>query len=147
MTVQQSRLTDAQQELVSTLDDVAEHVAWEFDPEEYEGFSTCGFASIKNIDGRGSFVQRVKSLAESDHPAVTERERRSDYVISVGGASLRLSPERDSGYRLSLTNVSDFRSGPEYQRLDVRRRLHELVLGRLQYNGYCDRGRVHGRMD
>lgn len=154
MSVQQSRLTEAQSEMIGDLDDVAEHVAWEFDPDEYQGISTIGFAHIKNIDGRSSFVQRAKALADNDAVGWVERDRRNPVSgrvapvrIEVGGLELRLAPSHDSGYRLSVSNVSDFRSGPEHQRLDVRERLNRLVLQRLQYNGYCEDAWVSTRMD
>jgi hypothetical protein len=147
----QSSLTEAQSELVADLDDVAEHVAWEFDASEYEGIGTCGFAHVSGISGNGSFVRRVKSLAESDHSMVRESRqphRDHDYVIEVG--NLELSVRKDSyrgGYRLNITNVRDFRPGPAHQRIDVRERLHSLVLGRLRENGYLGDARVRSRMD
>lgn len=137
-------MTDAQTDLFETLDDVAEHVAWEFDPDEYTGISTIGFAHIGNIDGRSSFVQRVKSLADSDQPIV--QENRRGYHIDAGGLGLMLNQGTD-GYRLSISNVSDFRSGPEHQRLDVRERLHRLALNRLKQNGYLNDAVVYSRMD
>jgi hypothetical protein len=164
-------LTEAQTDLFETLDDVAEHVSWEFDPDEYQGISTIGFAHIKRIDGRSSFVQRAKALADSENlsgspQASDQRSSDNDAVewvvrdrrnpvsgrvapvkIEVGSLQLRLAPSHDSGYRLSVSNVSDFRSGPEHQRLDVRERLNRLVLNRLQYHGYCDDAWVSTRMD
>lgn len=157
-------MTEAQSDLFETLDDVSEHLAWEFEPDNYEGLSTIGFAHIANIDGRSSFVKRIKSLANSDNPIV--RENRNGYHIELGDSrrgspvsqtatrdgkvgklSLMMMEAHDSGYRLSISNVSDFRSGPEHQRLDVRQRLHELVRDRLQYNGYCEDAYVKTRMD
>lgn len=146
MSVQQSRLTDAQEQMIGDLDDVAEHVAWEFDADEYDGFGACGFAHIK-MDGRCSFSQRVKSLASSDHPMVEKVERGPsayEYQIHVGRLQMSLN---EAGNRLSITNVSDFRPGPEHQRIDVRIRLHELVLHRLQSHGYLDGARIYRRMD
>lgn len=147
-------LTEAQTDLFETLDDVAEHVSWEFDPDEYQGISTIGFAHIKRIDGRSSFVQRAKALADNDAVGWVTRDRRNPVQgrvapvkIEVGGLELRLAPSHDSGYRLSVSNVSDFRGGPEHQRLDVRERLNRLVLNRLQYNGYCEDAWVSTRMD
>jgi hypothetical protein len=55
-----SAYTPAQQELIAHMDDVAEHVAWEFDPDEYQGISTIGFAHIHGINGNGSFMSRVR---------------------------------------------------------------------------------------
>jgi len=55
-------LTEAQSDLFETLDDVAEHVSWEFEPDDYQGISTIGFAHIKRIDGRSSFVQRLEQV-------------------------------------------------------------------------------------
>jgi len=146
MSIQRSGLTEAQSDLTETLDDVAEHVAWEFDPDEYDGFGSCGFAHIQ-MDGRCSFAQRVKSLASSDHSMVEEVDRgpsATEYQIQVGGLQMVLN---EAGNRLSVTNVSDFRPGPEHQRLDVRIRLHELVLHRLQSHGYLDEARIYRRMD
>jgi hypothetical protein len=142
-------LTDAQHEMLVALDDVEQHIAWEFDPDEYRGISTCGFAHVANIDGRSSFVKRVRSLAKSDCVHVEEDERLSDtaYTIEVGGLEASLRPAHNSGYRLSITNVGSFISGPEYQRIDVRERLHGLLKRRLQYNGYLEDARVKSRMD
>lgn len=139
-------LTETQTQMVADMDDVAEHVAWEFDADEYEGLSACGFAHITNIDGRSSFVKRIKSLADSRSPIVLHNERRDEYDISVGGLELSLR-NGHNGYQLSVTNVQDFRPGPEFQRMDVRERLHSLVLGRLQYNGYLEGAWVKSRMD
>jgi len=144
-----TRLTDAQTELVADLDDVAEHVLYEFDPDEYDGVGTAGFAHIRGIDGRSSFVRRCSSLAESDSVDwIQIPDRRDSIRIEIGGIQLSLTPNRDSGYRCSITNVSDIRPGPEHQRLDVRERLHRLLLDRLQYHGYLQRGVwVTSRMD
>lgn len=155
MRSQRSQLTDPQHNMLGTLDDVAEHVAHEYDPDEYRGISTIGFAKIESIDGRSSFVQRAKSLADNPNVTGVQRDQRmpasngrvAPIQISVGRPTLRLAPLHDSGYTLSITNVSDFQSGPEHQRLDVQERLHELVLQRLRYHGYCDDARVHARMD
>lgn len=150
----ESSLTESQDDMIETLDDVAEHVAWEFEPDDYEGISTIGFAHIK-MDGRSSFVQRVKSLVMCDEIGWVKRSQRNPmrngpngpFVIEIGKLKLRLAPDHDSGYRLSITNVSDFRPGPEHQRMDVRERLHDLVLERLRYNGYCEDARRYSRMD
>lgn len=139
----QRQLTDAQEQMITDLDDVAEHVAYEFDPDEYRGISTIGFAHIK-VDGRCSFVQRVKSLAESNHGMV--RQNRRGYHIDVGGLGLMLSDGTD-GYRLSVSNVSEIMGGPEHQRMDVRERLHDLVLERLRSHGYLENARRYSRMD
>lgn len=142
-----SSLTEAQRELIGDLDDVSEHVAWEFDPDEYRGISTCGFAHVGNIDGRASFVRRVQSLADTGK-SIVQHGRNSGYRIQVG--SLEMLLREDSyrgGYRLSIANVGAYINGPEYQRMDVRERLHGLVLERLQYNGYLSGARVYSRMD
>lgn len=154
MTPTRGGMTEAQTGLFETLDGVAEHVSCEFEPDDYQGISTIGFAHITNIDGRSSFVQRAKSLADCDAGGRVERDARNPVAgrvksvkIEVGGLELRLAPSHDSGYRLSVSNVSDFRDGPEHQRLDVRERLNRLMLQRLQYNGYCDDAWVSTRMD
>ena len=144
-------LTDAQTELVTDLDDVAEHVMYEFDPTEYDGIGTVGFAHIRGIDGRSSLVRRCASLVDSDrvdwitrddcHPGETDQNSESAPLrIAIGGLQVRLAPNHDSGYRCTITNVSEIRPGPEHQRLDVRERLHRLLLDRLQYHGYLRRG-------
>lgn len=138
-------LTEAQSDLIATLDDVAEHVAWEFDESEYQGFGTCGFAHIQ-ISGNSSLYRRLRSLAGSEHSMV-EFDQREDIQVSVGGLELTVMENHDSGYRLSVRNVKDYISGPEYQRLDVRKRLHSLVLQRLRYNGYAESARIYTRMD
>jgi hypothetical protein len=138
-------LTDAQHELLGTLDDVAEHVHTEFDPSEYDGFSTAGFAHIR-ISGNSSLYRSLVSLARSDNPHVFH-DQRGDMRVDVGGLNLSVLENHSGGYRLSIANVSDFRPGPEYQRLDVRERLHSLVLERLRYNGYAGEARVYSRMD
>lgn len=148
MSHQMQRLTDAQRELIGDLDDVAEHVAWEFDPDEYEGISTIGFASIVNVSGNGSFVRRVQSAASEGAIDSVEETPNGGYRIECAG--LELSVTRDTyrgGYSISIINVGDFRSGPEHQRMDVRERLHRLVLDRLQKHGYCMDARVTSRMD
>lgn len=163
MMAQRQRLTEAQSEMIGDLDDVAEHVAWEFDPQNFEGISTCGFAHIGNIDGRSSFVRRIKSLADSDSDVVMANRR--GWHIEVGQQNPQDSLPRESdgrpsgmnlnlmkdghrgGYRMSLSNVQHYMSGPEYQRMDVRERLHDLVLERLQSHGYLERARRYSRMD
>lgn len=143
----ETQITDAQEELITDLDDVAEHVAWEFEPDDYEGVSTIGFAHV-SLNGNGSFVRRVMSAADNEAIDYVEETRNGGYRIELGG--LELSARTDSyrgGYRLSIINVGDFRPGPEHQRLDVRERLHRLVLERLQRHGYAQDARVRSRMD
>jgi hypothetical protein len=143
-----SSMTDAQEHLTAALDDMAEHVAWEFEPDQFDGISTIGFAHIHGIDGRSSFVQRAKSLADKETVGWVRRNRRDNVIIEIGPLDLRLAPAHDGGYRLSITNINELRPGPEHQRLDVRERLHWLVLERLQYEwGYLDGARVKSRMD
>jgi len=139
-------VTEAQSELLTVLDDVSEHVHWEFDADSYDGFSTCGFAHIGNIDGRSSFVRRIDGLADSNDTRVTGRSDGS-YNIRVAGLDLTLRADYDSGYRLTLNNVGEFVDGVEYQRLDVRERLHGLIRERLQYNGFIEDAHVRSRMD
>lgn len=139
--------TDAQQALITDLDDVAEHVAYEFDPDKYNGISTIGFAHIHGINGNGSFMSRVRLLAKSVSTIVTEEPRSSGYTIEVGGLKLNVSKAHDGGYRMSVLNVKYFKGGPEFQRLDVRERLNRLVLNRLQYHGYCENAFIRSRMD
>lgn len=142
-------LTDAQTRLLEALDDAAEHAHWEFDPDEYRGVSTVGFARIKGISGNGSFYRSLQSMAETDNPLVRERDRRDGYLIDVGGSlKLSVTSRYTGGYSMSITNVRDFIEGPEYQRLDVRERLHRLVLQRLQSDwGYLDDAYVVSRLD
>lgn len=156
MSVQQSRLTEAQDHLVGALDDAAEHVMWEWDKPDPHGIGTCGFAHITNIDGRGSFVQRAKSLADNDAVEWVTRDRRNPVrgrvapvAIEIGSLELRLAPDHDGGYRLSISNVAELVGGPAHQRLDVRRELHRLLLERLrgEWGYFNERTRVHGRMD
>ena len=139
-------VTEAQSELLTVLDDVSEHVNWEFAANSYDGFSTCGFAHIGNIDGRSSFVRRIDGLAESNDTQVRSRSDGS-YTIRVAGLDLSLRADYDSGYRLTLNNVGEFVDGVEYQRLDVRERLHELIRERLQYNAFIEDAHVRSRMD
>jgi hypothetical protein len=141
-----SGLTEAQSDLIAALDDVSEHVAWEFDPDEYRGVSTCGFAHVANVSGNGSFVRRVKSLAASDDGRFEER-RSGGYEITLSGLELTVIESHRGGYRVSVSNVREFRSGPEYQRLDVRKELNRLLKERLQYNGYVEDAFVRSRMD
>lgn len=151
MNTRQETFTETQSQMIRDLDDIAEHVAWEFDPDDYRGISTIGFAHIDGIDGRSSFVQRVKSLADVDEEycsGFSVREtRRGEYRIEVGSLDLRLSTGGRNGWRLAITDVSAYIDGPEHQRLDVRERLHRLVLRRAQYHGYLDGARVYSRMD
>jgi hypothetical protein len=138
-------LTEAQHEMLGVLDDIVEHLHTEFDSDDYQGPSTCGMAHIHDLSGNGSFVRRVKSLADSENPHVTERQRRG-YVIEVGGVTMTLMPAHDTGYRLSV-RTSDLLPGPEQQRLDAQERIHKLALQRIRYNGYADDARVRSRMD
>jgi hypothetical protein len=143
-------LTDAQHEMLVALDEAAEHIAWEFDADEYEGFSTCGFAHIGNIDGRSSFVQRIRSLArEHECVHVEEKNKHSgnEFKIDVGGLEAVLQPSYDSGYQLSITNIGQYIDGPEYQRMDVRERLNGLLRCGFERNGYLTEARVKSRMD
>jgi len=157
-TIEPHTLTDAQTELVADLDDVAEHVLYEFDPDEYDGIGTAGFAHIRGIDDRSSLIRRCSSLADSNSvdwiqyddrgPGRSDRDESAPLRVEIGGLQLRLAPNHDGGYRCTITNVSDIRPGPAHQRLDVRERLHQLLLDRLQYHGYLQRGVwVTSRMD
>lgn len=141
----QTGLTERQEELLVALDDTAEHVSWEFEPEAYQGVSTIGFAHIAGIDGRSSFMQLLRTLAESGNEHVVEH--RDGYMIEIGRLALSVLPAHNGGYRMSITDVGAYRDGPEHQRLDVRERLHNLVLNRLQYNGFLTGCRVKSRMD
>jgi hypothetical protein len=156
MDYQHSSVTEAQQHLIDALDDAAEHVMFEWDKPDPESYGTCGFSNIKNVDGRSSFVQRGKALAENDAVAWVTRDRRNPVrgrvapiKIDIGAIELRLAPSHDSGYRLSVSNVSELVGGPAHQRLDVRRELHRLLLERLRGNwGYfSEQTRVYGRVD
>lgn len=140
-------LTPAQSELISDLDDVAEHVAWEFDPDEYQGISTIGFAHIHGIDGNGSFMARVRSCVKSGQIEYITELRNGGYQIQISGLELHITKSHSGGYRASVTNVRSFKSGPEHQRLDVRERLNRLVLDRLQQHGYLNGAFVRSRMD
>lgn len=124
-------LTDAQHEMIGALDDAADHVMYEWDQPDPNSVGTCGFAHIGNIDGRGSFVSRIKSLADRGHRMVEETRR--GYEIHAG--SLDLSLTKDShrgGYRLTISNIPELVGGPAHQRIDVRENLHRMLLHRLQ---------------
>lgn len=139
-------LTDAQTEILAEMDDVSEHIAHEFDPDEYEGFSTCGFAHVHNISGNGTFYRRVKSLAESELSPNFVEGNRGVYHVNIGSMCLSITEAHDGGYRASLS-VGEYIDGAEYQRMDVRERLHGLLLSRLKYHGYCEDAYVSSRMD
>lgn len=142
-----SPMTDEQWDLIHTLDDVHEHVFFEFDRDDYQGPGTCGFANIRGIDGRGKLVRRLKSVAERGNQHV-ERVRDDRFQMHIGGLQLRLTPDqRSGGYRLSVTNIPEIMQGPEHQRIDVRKRLHQLVMERFQYNWYIPDAYVTSRMD
>jgi hypothetical protein len=150
MSAQRQRLTDAQEHLVGALDDAAEHVMYEWDKPDPHGTGTCGFAHIGKIDGRSSFVQRSKSLADNDDVSWVTSSRRNGITITieVGALELSLRPSHRSGYRLSITNIAELVGGPAHQRLDVRKELHRLLLERLSGEwGYLDTARVYGRVD
>lgn len=156
MSLRQPQLTEAQDHLVSALDDAAEHVMWEWDQPDPHGIGTCGFAHITNIDGRSSFVQRAKSLADSDAVDWVSRDRRNPVrgrvapiAIEIGSLELRLAPSHDSGYRLSVSNIAQLVGGPAHQRIDVREELHRLLLQRLrnEWGYFNERARVYSRMD
>lgn len=140
-----TKLTDPQYNLIVALDDTSEHVSWEFESDEYNGPSTLGFAHIDNVDGRCSFIRNIKSMsALSRVDWITESNNR--YMIEIGGLNLSVR-NSNSGYRISIDNVKDYVVGPEYQRLDVQERLHNLVLHRLQIHGYLKDARVYTKMD
>lgn len=143
----QSVLSDGAHDLLATFDDVDQHLAFEYDPEQYSGISTIGFAHIKGIDGRKSFYTRLKELAENSSIDQITTDRRGDIQVDVGRASFRISEAYDGGRRMSLSNIRDFQPGPEHQRLDVRERLHSLALNRFRYNDYLGDARVSSRMD
>jgi len=140
-------LTDSQREILGDIDDVAEHVAFEFDPNQYAGIGTCGFAWISNIDGRCSFVRRCRSLADSDATDVVTFDRNNNMVIDCGQLEMLLQTDYSGGYCLSVTNVRDIIGGPSHQRIDAREAINSLVKERLQYNGYIPDARVKSRMD
>jgi len=148
-------LSSPQSDLIGALDDAVEHVVWEWDQPDPNSVGTCGFARIDGIDGRSSFVQRAKSLADRDGTSQVTRDRRhrprsgrvAPVSIEIGSLDLSLRPNHDSGYRLTINNIPELVGGPAHQRLSVRRELHELLLNRLQHNGYLDDAYVRGRMD
>lgn len=132
-TVRGEELTDTEHDMVAALDDTSEHVAHEFDPDDYVGMSTCGFASITNIDGRSSFVRRVKSLADTDLIDWVYQDQNGSYRIEIGSLELSLSHSDYHGcYRLSIVNTTELCHGANYQRMDAQERLHDLVLERLR---------------
>jgi hypothetical protein len=150
------RLTDAQRNMINALNDASEHTMYEWDKPDPESYGTCGFAHIGNIDGRGSFVQRAKSLADTDSVSWVTRDRRNTVSgrvapvsIEIGSLDLRLAPAHGGGYRLSISNVAELVGGPAHQRLAVRRELHRLLLERLrgEWGYFNERTRVCGRVD
>lgn len=141
------QLTDAQHKLVGALDDTAEHVAWKFDQSEYEGPSTIGFASIDNINGRKSFVRSVQSASRSDSIDWIQERRDKEYRIEIGHLEMDLSSSYSGGYSLKVLNISDIVEGPKHQRLDLREKIHSLVLNRLRTYGYLEDARIRSRMD
>lgn len=151
MSGRNSTMTDAQSEMVGALDDVAEHVAWEFDPEQYSGPSTCGFARIRGLDGRKTFVKRVKTLAVAGAVgnSIVRESRNGGYIIDVGSLQMRLGEDSyHGGYSLSVTNLADIMDGPEFQRIDVQEEVHRLVLNRLQLEwDMAHEARVTSRID
>lgn len=143
-------LTDAQHRLVGALDDGAEHVAWEFDPDEWRGVSTCGFAHIHIPDGRCSFVQTLRGLADDpEFDWITSAEHRSGHSVEIGCLELTCNPaSTKGGYRLSITNTRELCHGPSFQRMDVQQHLHELLLNRLQLeHDYLPDASVRTRID
>lgn len=142
-------LTEAQHEMTGALDDANEHLHWEFDPDEYKGFSTCGFAHIRISDGRCSFVQMIRGLAKHPHTLVQEDTRSHsgpEYEWSFGDTRYSLRKGHDGGYRLNVSANHLF-DGPEYQRMDVQERIHRLVLERLRAHGYLNDAGIRSRMD
>lgn len=139
-------MTESQKRLIGVLDDVAEHVAYEADPDDYPEFSTIGFASIKGIDGRCSFASLVRRLADSRYDQVYE-DQNGAYRIEVAGLELSLM-DGHRGYRLSITNTGRYVPGKKNQLLCVQKDLHRYVLQRLQMHDFLTDGAyVHGRMD
>lgn len=143
--------TDAQKRTNGAIDDALEHLASEWDREEYRGVSTCGFGRIKGLDGRKSLVRGLKLLArDDDYPQYTLSGRKNDRVtIEVAGWQLSLSPNHDSGYSLSVTGFPDhYGVGADVQRMDLQERVHELILERLQsYWGLAEDAYVYSRID
>lgn len=147
-TVRGEELTEREESLLGALDDTSEHVAYEFDPDDYVGMSTCGMASITSIDGRSSFVKLVKSLADTDIVPGVNEDHNGSYKIEIGSLELFLSHSEYHGcYRLSITNTQDLCIGPNFQRMDAQERLHDLVLERLRYNGFLEGARRTSRID
>lgn len=138
-------LTDEQWDVTTSLDDAIQHCHFEIDPDQYRGVSTCGFASIADVDGRRKFMRRIKSNAEEDRHHY--QGTRNGVSIEIGG--WRITVHEDSyrgGYRVSISDQTILH-GPDIQRLDFQERLHREFLRRMQQNGYLEEARVTSRID
>lgn len=131
-----NKLTDAQYNIITALDDTAEHVAWEFNADNYEETFKSGSVYIGNIDGRCSFIQNINTLSSISE--VKEISESSEgYKIKIGKLKLSIKNLK-SGYEFSIVNITDYVPRQKSQQLDVQKRLHSLVLNRLKYNGYLE---------
>jgi hypothetical protein len=131
----ENKLTDAQYNLIVALDDTSEHIAWEFNGFTHYGPGTEGSAYIENIDGRCSFIQNLKSLA--DEPEIDFiTYSNGSYHVKVG--KMKLLIQNNNGYTVKLDNVRDYVTGIEYKRVGVNKRLNQLVLQRLKSRGYLN---------
>lgn len=139
-------LSETQKKLVKALDVASKSVSNNFDADEYKGLSTLGFAHISNVSGNSSFIRGIKSLA-NEHSENRVSENNGRYKVSFNSLELSVSKSHGGGYRVSVSNVSNFVNGPEYQRMDVREKLNQLVLDSLQNCGYLNDSYVSSRMD
>jgi hypothetical protein len=132
----ENKLTDAQYNLIVALDDTSEHIAWEFNAEIVNsGPGTEGSAYIENIDGRCSFIQNLKSLADEPEIDFITYSNES-YHVKIG--KMKLLIQNTNGYTVKLDNVRDYVTGIEYKRVDVNKRLNQLVLQGLKSRGYLN---------
>jgi len=130
--------TAQQSDAMGALSEASDAIESDLNPDRFDGFSTCGFASITGIDGRRSFVRQIKEQFE---------EQNGRYQIELDGLELVMHSAHDSGYTLSIVNDREFISGAEYQRLDYQQRIHEILLGVLKDNDLAQGARIKTRMD
>lgn len=145
MSFPKASLTNEQWDLIAAVDDAIEHCHFEIDADDYRGPSTCGFASIVDVDGRRKFMRRLKANLEADRHNFSNATTGVG-EIHMGGFRIVITEDYQGGYRVSIAQ-QNILGGPDIQRLDFQERLHREFLNRMRYNGYLEEARLRSRMD
>ena len=68
-------------------------------------------------------------------------ESNGEYNVEIGNLELSII-NSSNGYKVYISNIRNHISKVNYDRLDVKEKLHHLDLNRLNYNGYLNESRV-----